>query len=83
MIFLLTMTNKFPQLDGTTIQWRQLQPITLPVSAKRYNRKEKKNVSISQPKAIADYNQQMEAVDLHDNGIFNDKKGKSGGRSYL
>jgi len=41
------------------------------VGAKRYNRKEKKVVSISQPKVIADYNQHMGGVDLHDNGICN------------
>ncbi|XP_022175761.1 piggyBac transposable element-derived protein 3-like [Myzus persicae] len=41
------------------------------VGAKRYNRKEKKAVSISQPKVIAEYNQHMGGVDLHDNGICN------------
>lgn len=41
------------------------------VNAKRYNRKEKKTVSIPQPKVIADYNQHMGGVDLHDNGICN------------
>jgi hypothetical protein len=41
------------------------------VSAKKYNRKEKKTVSIPQPKVIADYNQHMGCVDLHDIGICN------------
>lgn len=41
------------------------------VSAKRYNRKEKKAVPIPQPKVIAEYNQHMGGVDLHDNGICN------------
>lgn len=41
------------------------------VGAKRYNRKEKKIDSIPQPKVIADYNQHMGGVDLHDNGISN------------
>lgn len=41
------------------------------VSAKRYNRKEKTTVSIPQPKVIAEYNQHMGGVDLHDNGICN------------
>jgi len=39
--------------------------------AKRYNRKEKKTVLIPQPKVIAEYNQHMGGVDLHDNGICN------------
>ncbi|XP_033231513.1 piggyBac transposable element-derived protein 3-like [Belonocnema kinseyi] len=41
------------------------------VSAKRYNRKEKRKESIPQPKVIAEYNQHMGGVDLHDNGICN------------
>lgn len=45
--------------------------IKLLAGAKRYNRKEKKAVSIPQPKVIAGYNQHMGGVDLHDNGICN------------
>ncbi|XP_033220935.1 piggyBac transposable element-derived protein 3-like [Belonocnema kinseyi] len=41
------------------------------VSAKRYNRKQKRKESIPQPKDIAEYNQHMGCVDLHDNGICN------------
>ncbi|XP_033228842.1 piggyBac transposable element-derived protein 3-like [Belonocnema kinseyi] len=41
------------------------------VNAKRYNRKEKRKESITQPKVIAEYNQHMGCVDLHDNGICN------------
>lgn len=41
------------------------------VNAKRYNRKEKKIDAVPQPKVIADYNQHMGGVDLHDNGICN------------
>lgn len=45
-----------------------IEPI---VAAKRYNRKEKKKVAITQPNVIAEYNQHMGGVDLHDNGIAN------------
>lgn len=41
------------------------------VAAKRYNRKEKKKITIPQPNVIAEYNQHMGGVDLHDNGIAN------------
>lgn len=37
----------------------------------RYNRKERKMDSIHYPKVIAEYNQHMGGVDLHDNGISN------------
>lgn len=39
--------------------------------AKRYNRKEKKEVHIPQPNLISTYNKCMGGVDLHDNGIAN------------
>lgn len=41
------------------------------VSVKRYNRKEKKEVSVPQPKVIATYNKYMGGVDLHDNAVAN------------
>ncbi|KAK9711703.1 Transposase IS4 [Popillia japonica] len=40
---------------------------------KRYNRKEKKYVSIDQPHVIKLYNKYMGGVDLHDNGISNNR----------
>lgn len=40
-------------------------------NAKRYNRKEKKNVSVPQPNVMAQYNKYMGGVDLHDNAIAN------------
>jgi len=45
----------------------------LNLSANRYSRKEKKSVSIPQPKVITEYNQQMGDVYLHGNGISNYK----------
>lgn len=44
------------------------QPIS---NAKRYNRKEKREVNIEQPDVIKHYNKNMGGVDLHDNGIAN------------
>lgn len=41
------------------------------VNAKRYDRKQKKEVAIPQPNVISDYNKYMGGVDLHDNGIAN------------
>nr|CAH7734201.1 unnamed protein product [Callosobruchus chinensis] len=41
------------------------------VAAKRYDRKEKKIISIPQPKLFAEYNKHKGGVDLHDNGISN------------
>lgn len=44
----------------------------LPIStAKRYNRKEKKDMNINQPNIIRVYNKYMGGVDLHDNGVAN------------
>lgn len=48
-----------------------MQPIAEILAPKRYNRKEKKEDSIPPPKIIAEYNQQMRGVDMHDNGISN------------
>ncbi|KAK9700938.1 Transposase IS4 [Popillia japonica] len=45
-----------------------VQPVN---TAKRYNRKEKKDITISQPNVITQYNKYMGGVDLHDNGIAN------------
>lgn len=41
------------------------------VSARRYDRKQRKEVGIPQPHVISDYNKYMGGVDLHDNGIAN------------
>lgn len=40
-------------------------------SVKRYSRKEKKELLVTQPQMIAVYNKNMGGVDLHDNGIAN------------
>ena len=45
-----------------------VQPLA---SAKRYNRKEKRSVSVPQPRVISEYNKNMGGVDLHDNDIAN------------
>lgn len=41
------------------------------VMVKRYNRKEKREISIPQPNMIAMYNKYMGGVDLHDNAVAN------------
>lgn len=41
------------------------------VNAKRYSRKERKEVVISQTNVISAYNKHMGGVDLHDNAIAN------------
>ena len=46
------------------------------ISAKKFNRKEKKFIGISQPLPFFDYNKHMGGVDLHDNGIANYRIGK-------
>ena len=46
----------------------QIEPL---ISAKRFNRKEKKIMVISQPLPIFDYNKHIGGVDLHDYGIAN------------
>jgi hypothetical protein len=38
---------------------------------KRFNRKEKRDISVPQPQMIATYNKHMGGVDLHNNGIAN------------
>ena len=62
------------------IRWNDNSVVTVisnnftvePISnTKRYNRKERKDVLISQPDIISQYNQFMGGVDLHDNGISN------------
>lgn len=40
-------------------------------NTKRYNRKERKDIQISQPNMIKQYNSYMGGVDLHDNAIAN------------
>lgn len=47
-------------------------------TAKRYNRKEKKEVNIQQPNVIKFYNKYMGGVDLHDNGVANYRIGVTG-----
>lgn len=47
-------------------------------TAKRYNRKARKEVSIGQPNVVKLYNKNMGGVDLHDNGIANYRIGVSG-----
>lgn len=47
-------------------------------SAKRYDRKLKKEVSIPQPAVISTYNKYMGGVDLHDNGVANYRIGVMG-----
>lgn len=45
-----------------------VEPLT---TAKRYDRKAKKEVSLPQPAVISSYNKYMGGVDLHDNGVAN------------
>lgn len=67
-------------LEVLAVRWNDNSVVTvmtnnctvLPiVLAKRYNRKERKEISISQPNLIHQYNKHMGGVDLHDNGIAN------------
>lgn len=77
--------------DDTTnvylVRWNDNSVVTMisnhlsvePMStAKRYNRKEKKEVNIQQPNVIKVYNKYMGGVDLHDNGVANYRIGVSG-----
>lgn len=57
---------------------------SIPVSkAKRFNRKEKKRIDISQPNCIREYNQNMGGVDLMDNNIANYRINIRGNRFYF
>lgn len=67
-------------LEVLAVRWNDNSVVTvmtnnstvLPiVPAKRYNRKERKEISIPQPNLIHQYNKHMGGVDLHDNGIAN------------
>jgi hypothetical protein len=74
------MTSSQKGKNWTIVKWNDNSIVTVAgnngttqplAKAKRYNRKERKSVLVPQPKVIFDYNQQMEGVDLHDNGIAN------------
>lgn len=67
-------------LELLVVRWNDNSVVTvmtnnctvLPIiQAKRYDRKEKKEIPISQPNVIHQYNKYMGGVDLHDNGIAN------------
>lgn len=69
-----------PVLETLVVKWNDNSVVTvisntstiMPlVQAKRYSRKESKDVAIPQPNVISDYNYFMGGVDLHDNGIAN------------
>lgn len=69
-----------PILGVLVVRWNDNSVVTvmtntcevLPlVQAKRYNRKEHKEILIPQPNVIHQYNKYMGGVDLHDNGIAN------------
>lgn len=56
------------------------------VFVKRYDRKERKDISLPQPNMIAQYNKYMGGVDLHDNAVANYRisiRGKNGGGHCL
>lgn len=71
----------------TLVRWNDNSVVTVisnhyntqPICAtKRYNRKERKEISINQPNIIKCYNTHMGGVDLHDNGIANYRIGIAG-----
>lgn len=57
--------------NSTVTVCSNIHNVTPVNKVKRYNRKERKDIYISQPNVISEYNKYMGGVDLHDNGIAN------------
>lgn len=65
--------------DNSVVTTISNQFTALPIgTAKRYDRKQKKEMNINQPNVIKFYNKHMGGVDLHDNGVANYRIGISG-----
>lgn len=76
-----TMDSRYDHVNEISVlRWNDNSVVTVAtncestepnVFVKRYNRKEKKYISIPQPNMIANYNKYMGGVDLHDNAVAN------------